>query len=117
MKKVLKRILLAVGGLILLVLIVAGGWAIANREELSVFQGAVSSFTAKEYCSCRFVMGYSEGYCQGYSEQYIPISALREDTSRKRVTVRGTGRVQTAAWISPREGCRLLPEAEADALP
>jgi hypothetical protein len=113
MKKVIKRILQAVGGLVLLILLAGGGWAIANREDLSVFQGAISSFTAKEYCSCRFVMGFSEGYCQGYSEQYIPISALREDTPRKRVTVRGLGRVQTAAWISPREGCRLLPQADA----
>lgn len=114
MKKVFKRVLLAAGVLILLT---CGAWTIANREELSVFQGAISSFTAKEYCSCRFVMGFSEGYCQGYSEQYIPISALREDIARKRITVRGLGRAQTAAWISPREGCRLLPEAEAEALP
>ena len=117
MRKLIKGILLAVGGLILLVVLAAGAWAIANREELSVFQGAISNYTAKEYCSCRFVMGYSEGYCRGYSEQFIPISALREDTARKRVTARGTGRVQTAAWLNPREGCRILPEAETDALP
>jgi len=109
MSRGVKRGLLAVGAL----LGVGGGaWYVANREHVSAFQGVLSAYTAKEYCSCRYVMGFSEKYCLGYAKQYIPYSALTEDTAAKRVTVRGMGQSSTATWMSPREGCRLLPAQE-----
>ncbi|WP_204496003.1 hypothetical protein [Archangium primigenium] len=108
MSRAVKRSLLAVGALLLLG---GGTWYAANREHVSAFQGVLSAYTAKEYCSCRFVMGFSEAYCQGYAKQYIPHSGLTEDTPSRRVTARGLGQSSTAVWVSAREGCRLLPAA------
>jgi hypothetical protein len=106
MSRALKRSLLA-GAAVLLV--GAGAWYAQNREHVRAFQGVLSAYTAKEYCSCRYVMGFSEKYCQGYARQYIPISSLEDDSGAKRVTVWGLGQSSTATWVGPREGCRLLP--------
>ncbi|ATB30678.1 hypothetical protein [Melittangium boletus] len=106
MRRAVKKGLLA--GVALL-LVGGGTWYVANREHVSAFQGVLSAYTAKEYCSCRFVMGFSEKYCLGYARQYIPYSSLQEETDARRVTVRGLGLSSTATWVSPREGCHLIP--------
>ena len=106
MSRAVKQTLLAGAAVVLLG---AGVWYAQNREHVSAFQGVLSAYTAKKYCSCRYVMGFSALYCQGYAQQYIPISALEEDEGAKRVTVRGLGQSSTATWQGPREGCRLLP--------
>ena len=106
MRRGVKRGLLAVGAVLV---VGGGGWYAVNREHVSAFQGVLSAYTAKEYCSCRYVMGFSEKYCLGYAAQYIPYSTLTEDPAARRVTVRGMGQDSTATWMGPREGCRLLP--------
>ena len=55
------------GGLALLVVGVAVNWT-----QLAAFPGILPAFTAKEYCSCRFVMGQTDAYCCGYVEQWLP---------------------------------------------
>ncbi|PWU29542.1 amidase [Pseudomonas sp. RW407] len=99
--------------LLLLLLVALAGWAWANRVHLESFPPIIGAYTAKEYCSCRYVMGNSAEYCQGYTRQYVPTSAFLDDAEHKRVTARGLGSTQTAAWFGPREGCRLLPQADA----
>ncbi|MBU3056616.1 MULTISPECIES: amidase [Pseudomonas] len=98
----------------LLVLLVAVlsllGWQ--NRTHLAAFPDIIGAYTAKEYCSCRYVSGNSADYCRAYTQQYVPISAFHDDQAGKRVTARGLGRTHTAAWLGPRQGCRLLPEAD-----
>lgn len=79
-----------------------------NRVALGAFPGIISSYTAKEYCSCRYVMLNSAEYCQGYVKQYVP-SSLLDDPANKRVTAQGLGRSNVAAWQGERQGCRLLP--------
>lgn len=94
---------------LLLVLAVLLAWAWQERQALADFPGILSAYSAKEYCSCRFVMGFDEAYCRGYVKQYLPLSLLQEDTGQRLVTAEGLGQRNQAAWQGTREGCRLLP--------
>lgn len=98
--------------LFVLGLLAALAWAWQNRIHLAAFPAIIGAYTAKEYCSCRYVMGNSADYCRAYTQQYVPISGFFDDEARRRVTARGLGSTQTAAWLGPREGCRLMPEAD-----
>ena len=98
----MKRVLLAV-------LLGVVYWAWHERQALADFPGILSAYSAKEYCSCRFVMGFEPAYCQGYVKQWLPLSLLAEDSQQRQVTAEGLGRRNQAAWQGPREGCRLLP--------
>ena len=93
---------IALGLLLLLAAFLAFNW-----PHLGAFPGVLPAFTAKEYCSCRFVMGQSDKYCRGYVEQWLPISDLAVDEAARAVMARGTSVTRSARWLSPREGCRL----------
>lgn len=95
-------------GLLLMVAVLLA-WAWHERQALGDFPGILSAYSAKEYCSCRFVMGFDEGYCRGYVRQYLSLSRLDEDSGRRQVFAEGLGRRAQAAWQGPRAGCRLLP--------
>ncbi|EOQ81541.1 hypothetical protein K652_06073 [Pseudomonas aeruginosa VRFPA02] len=101
--------------LFVLGLLAALAWAWQNRIHLAAFPAIIGAYTAKEYCSCRYVMGNSADYCRAYTQQYVPISGFFDDEARRRVTARGLGSTQTAAWLGPprdagscprRTGCR-----------
>jgi hypothetical protein len=94
---------------LLLVIVALLGWAWLERQALADFPGILSAYSAKEYCSCRFVMGFDKVYCQGYVKQWLPLSLLEENSQQQRVTAEGLGRRSQAAWQGAREGCRLLP--------
>lgn len=94
---------------VLLVLLGLVYWAWHERQALADFPGILSAYSAKEYCSCRFVMGFEPVYCQGYVKQWLPLSLLEENSQQRQVTAEGLGRRNQAAWQGPREGCRLLP--------
>lgn len=96
---------------LLLLALITTAWQ--NRVHLAAFPGIIGAYTAKEYCSCRYVMGNSADYCRAYTQQYVPISGFLDDEASKRVTARGLGSTQTAAWLGAREGCRLMPQADA----
>jgi hypothetical protein len=98
--------------LLLLALVILFGTAWQNRVHLAAFPDIISAYTAKEYCSCRYVMDNPVDYCVSYAKQYIPLSGFFDDAAHKRVTASGLGRSNTAAWIGPREGCRLLEQAD-----
>lgn len=101
--------------LLMLGLLVLLGLAWPNRVHLAAFPEIISAYTAKEYCSCRYVMDNPAEYCVSYASQYIPLSGFFDDAQSKRVTASGLGRSSTAVWIGPREGCRL--QEQADELP
>ena len=84
-------------------------WVWHERQALADFPGILSAYSAKEYCSCRFVMGFDEAYCRGYVKQYLPLGRLEEDREQRQVFADGLGRRNQAAWGGSREGCRLLP--------
>ncbi|WP_263145177.1 amidase [Pseudomonas sp. RIT-PI-AD] len=108
-----RRLLRILGVLVLLGLVLLSGLAWRNRVDLAAFPAIVGAYSAKEYCSCRYVMDNPADYCAAYVRQYVPLSGFHDDPARKRVTARGLGSTQSAAWVSPRQGCRLLPEADA----
>lgn len=95
--------------LLLLVLLGLLAWGWSERAALSAFPGILSAYSAKEFCSCRYVMGLDSGYCQTYVRQWLPLSELHDDVPARRVEARGLGRSASAQWLGPREGCRLLP--------
>ncbi|NVL44530.1 amidase, partial [Pseudomonas syringae pv. actinidiae] len=94
----------------LLLLIVAALAALAwqYRVNLQAFPTIISAYTAKEYCSCRYVMNNPEAYCRSYAKQYVP-STLTDDAAQKKVVASGLGRTSSASWQGERQGCRLLP--------
>ncbi|WP_024682596.1 hypothetical protein [Pseudomonas syringae] len=94
--------------LLLLIVVALAVLAWQYRVNLQAFPTIISAYTAKEYCSCRYVMNNSEAYCQGYIKQYLP-STLVDDSSQKRVIASGLGRTSSASWQGERQGCRLLP--------
>ena len=98
--------LLSVLALLLLVLL---AWAWANRQHLAAFPDIIGAYTAKEYCSCRYVSGNPAAYCEGYVQQYVPISSLLDDEDARLVTALGLGRTHSAASLGARQGCQLLP--------
>ncbi|RBB99023.1 MULTISPECIES: amidase [unclassified Pseudomonas] len=100
--KLLKRALL-------LVLIVLLCWIWLERDNLWAFPDIISAYTAKEYCSCRYVMNNDAEYCRGYVKQWLPTSRFTDDSASKTITVSGIGRSNSAQWLSERQGCRLNP--------
>jgi len=98
----LASVLLAIAAILLIV-----GWM--YRIHLAAFPSIVSSYTAKEYCSCRYVMNNPAEYCLNYVKLSIPIDKITDDPANKQVSATGFWNTQHAAWLGPREGCRLQP--------
>jgi hypothetical protein len=98
------------GALLVLVALLLAALAWQNRAHLQAFPGILGAYTAKEYCSCRYVMGNPAEYCAAYVEQYLPLSDFFDDPANRRVTARGLGSSQSAQWLGPRQGCRLLAQ-------
>ncbi|BBH47874.1 amidase [Pseudomonas sp. KU43P] len=93
----------------LLMVVVLLGWAWLERQALVDFPGILSAYSAKEYCSCRFVMGFEQAYCRAYVKQWLPLSELEENSQLRSVSAAGLGQDSRAAWQGAQEGCRLLP--------
>lgn len=98
-----------VSSLLLLLLAVLLAWVWHERLALRAFPDILGAYSAKEYCSCRYVMQNPADHCLGYVRQYLPLSQFVDEPEHRRVTARGLGRSHSAAWIGEREGCRLAP--------
>lgn len=94
----------------LLILIVTGFVVLIwqYRVQLQAFPDIISAYTAKEYCSCRYVVNNPAQYCRAYVKQWLP-SEIQDDETGKTVSANGLGRSNSAVWIGARQGCRLLP--------
>lgn len=95
--------------LLLLGLILLLGWTWQQRVALQAFPDILGAYTAKEYCSCRYVMQQPADYCRSYVHQYLPISGFADEVQSLRATASALGRTHSAIWLGPREGCRLAP--------
>ncbi|MHC8340589.1 amidase [Pseudomonas sp. HLT2-19-2] len=95
--------------LMLILLIALLGWVRQERVALWAFPDIISAYTAKEYCSCRYVMNNPAEYCHSYVNQWLPTSGFTDDAASRRVTVSGMGRSNSAEWVGERQGCRLNP--------
>lgn len=83
------------------------GWIWLERVALRAFPDIISAYTAKQYCSCRYVMEQPADYCRGYVKQSVPISDFLDTPEDKSVVVAGLGRSNSARWMGARQGCRL----------
>ncbi len=95
--------------LLLLLLLVLLGWIWHERVNLQAFPDIIAAYTAKEYCSCRYVANHPAEYCRGYVKQYVPVSAFTDNPERSEVTASGLDRTHSARWLGDRLGCRLNP--------
>ncbi|CAM3344599.1 MULTISPECIES: hypothetical protein [Pseudomonas] len=93
----------------LLLLLALLGWVWHERVNLQAFPDIIAAYTAKEYCSCRYVENNPAAYCLGYVKQYVPVSRFIDTPERSEVTASGLGRTHTARWLGERQGCRLNP--------
>ena len=94
---------------VLLFVALASVWlAWQHRVALQAFPTIISAYTAKEYCSCRYVMDNPADYCAGYVKQWLPGTVV-DDAVQRRVTSTGLGRSSLAIWKGQHEGCQLLP--------
>ena len=80
------------------------------RVQLMAFPDIISAYTAKEYCSCRYVMNNPASYCLGYVKQWVSSNVTEHDAD-KTITATGMGRESSAQWRRPRQGCRLQSPA------
>ncbi|MGY2363593.1 amidase [Pseudomonas azotoformans] len=93
----------------LLLLLALLGWLWHERANLQAFPDIIAAYTAKEYCSCRYVANNPAEYCRGYVKQYVPTSEFGDNPERSEVTASGLGRTHVARWLGERQGCRLVP--------
>ena len=93
----------------LLLLLALLGWLWHERVNLQAFPDIIAAYTAKEYCSCRYVANNPAEDCRGYVKQYVPTGAFRDNPERSEVTASGLGRTHVARWLGERQGCRLVP--------
>ena len=93
----------------LLLLLALLSWILHERVNLQAFPDIIAAYTAKEYCSCRYVANNPAEYCRGYVKQYVPTSAFSDNPERSEVTASGLGRTHVARWLGERQGCRLVP--------
>ena len=79
------------------------------NTTIRTFPDIIGAYTAKEYCSCRYVMQQPADYCRAYVRQYLPINGFSDEPQSRGVTASALGRTHSALWLGPREGCRLAP--------
>ncbi|MCO4794266.1 MAG: hypothetical protein KC493_11160 [Bacteriovoracaceae bacterium] len=71
------------------------------------FTKAFSSSFAKEYCSCRFVVGQSKKLCKEYAENILPPWTIKENEEKKYVTVGNLFKSTTAVYTGKKYGCSI----------
>ncbi len=99
------KIIKSITGIIVIVL---GLWIYANFEDLKYFPAIISSFTAKEMCSCLFVIEQKEPFCRRYVKQWLPVQKITIDRKKKIVKVKGLWITNEAKYINRRSGCVLV---------
>jgi hypothetical protein len=101
---VIGRILAA---LVILLVVAATALAAQNWQHVRAFPGILPAFYAKEFCSCRFVVGQSVPFCHDYATQWLPITRFYLSEPKRCVTVTALGQTRSAGFLNRREGCRL----------
>ncbi len=68
----------------------------------------LTRYIAKEYCSCRFVVGQSAKVCKNENKATNIFVRLTEDTNKKVIKVRNIFTKAEARFISDKHGCTLV---------
>jgi hypothetical protein len=99
-----RPLLLSFGLLALVALSCSDGKErIYQNSDLDLLAG----FTAKEYCSCFFVVGQTQDFCDQFIKQSPPIGTVSIDQKNKKVTSHALFNSRTAHWVSDKFGCIL----------
>lgn len=70
----------------------------------------VTGYTAKETCSCVFVMEQSEEFCQRWTQAAPAIATAHVDFEKKTVKASALSFWDaTARFVDERHGCELVP--------
>jgi hypothetical protein len=76
-----------------------------NNHDLAL----LTSYAAKEMCSCVFVMRKDEAFCLRFTRASPNLRTVRVDHERREVEAQAVlAWGARARWISQREGCRLV---------
>jgi hypothetical protein len=69
----------------------------------------VTSYTAKDFCSCMFVMERDEAYCRAWTAASPAVATVRVDTEARVVeTAAGLLWGARARFVDERSGCVLV---------
>jgi hypothetical protein len=70
-----------------------------------------AGFSAKEVCSCVFVMGRDASFCREFTRVSPDVARFSIDYEKKEVRARALGLARTVArYTGPSTGCRLTGE-------
>lgn len=64
-------------------------------------------YVAKEYCSCRFVVGQTEKICRAEAKADNLLVRITEDREERIIETRNSGGKARARWVNERLGCQL----------
>jgi hypothetical protein len=86
-------------------LLAAAGCNGAGRYDQNDLQ-LVTAYTAKDFCSCMFVMGRDEAYCRAWTKANPQVARIEVDVQHKLVRTSALTLWSGAArWKGEREGC------------
>ena len=101
-----KKVLKAVGLVLLGILVLVGIFVAWNWKALSAFPSLPAGYEAKELCSCLFVEGRPQPDCEAFIRQnVVPIDDRSFDMEGKAVTVTALWNTRRAHYVSERFGC------------
>jgi len=66
----------------------------------------LSATFSKDYCSCRFIVGQTDGYCREVAKQYISVKEYKVDLDQKIVYSAGLGESATVQFVEGK-GCHF----------
>ena len=72
------------------------------------FPKALSSYYAKEVCSCLFVVKQSEQYCHDFGSELLPNWSTNIDRANKTVKASALFQSTEARFLSERKGCQIV---------
>lgn len=98
------------GGSLLALLFLASCGSGARKYDASLFRLA-SGFSAKEVCSCVFVMQRDEAFCQEWTRVSPEVARFQVDQDKKEVQARALGMGRTLARYEDEQvGCVIVDD-------
>jgi hypothetical protein len=97
---------------VLVLLAVALVWIQFQPNSLQEARSIPAGYYAKEFCSCRFVIGFDTSFCMDEVREFPSASRITVLEKEKRIEATLFGVMRTAKWMGPREGCRLMEDNE-----
>lgn len=94
----------------LVLLAVLSGALGCAEEEGRVYRNndlmLLTAYSAKDICSCLFVMGQTEDHCERWARANPNLKTIQVDRSARTVTVQSMLLFSARArWVMPRRGC------------